>query len=695
MAGPAANGRSELENLREQITCSICYNVFVEPKILPCHHTFCKQCLSDMILRGQRVRPAATRITCPTCRQDVVIQGGDVDTFQPSFMINQLKEIVERMEKDDNTDPTPSAPPLQDHVTSGSLCPRHTSHHNDLYCKTCQTLLCRLCITTDYTHQTHNCGLVEDVASGLRQNLHQCLGSLRIKAAEVSGALEGIALNQAQVDAEGTKVCSKIVHCRDQLVQGIQQEMDCLQATVESITEAKLASLRRQSSQLQDVSRDMNALIQSGGELASKDSDVEFLIAKKRLDTDIQKQLHRVSALSLHAVEGPGITPRLIEPDSITGIVREQCSVVSLSSPEACKILVTEGQVMKVGKKENFKLELPAFLFFQGIVEAAFKSKHNGVAVKLEPLSESMLEVSVQPTLHTRGKCGLSIKMKGVHISNSPLSLSVASPPPSALGRIVKEARGIPHPVGMALTPDGKLLVASKSELLVFDLSLVRERSLPPPRGNWHPWRPWELAVDKHGMVYVTDAANKALHKFTSEGRHLRSLAARDIGASFFNGVGVYNENTVYICDSRKHQIYILNNDLKLLSTLGRKGTNLGEFDFPDNVAFDSKGKAYITDYNNSRVQVRSCDGQYSVIGRSGRKAEEFINPNDICIDQGLAYVTDYTKHCVSVLDTSSTAPAVLHQFGSGVLHHPEGIVVDGDGYVYVADGANDRVVVF
>lgn len=694
MAGPGASGHSELENLREQITCSICYTVFVEPKILPCHHTFCKQCLCDMILRGQRVGPAAaTRITCPTCRQDVVIQRGDVDTLQPSFMINQLKEIVERMEKDDKKFvPTPSASPLQDHVTPGSLCSRHTSQHNDLYCRTCQTLLCHLCIMSDHTHQTHDCGLVEDVASGLRQDLHQCLGSLRIKAAEVSGALEGIALNQTQVETEGTRICSKVVQCRDRLVQGIQQEMDRLQVTVQEITEAKLASLRRQISQLQDVSHDMNALIQSVGELASKGSDVEFLIAKKRLDADIQKQLDRVSTLPLYAVEGPGIAACLIEPGSITDVVREQCSVVSLSTPAACRILETEGQVMEFGKKKSFKLELPAFLFFQGIVEAAFKSRHGTVAVQLQPSSESTLEASVQPTVHTRGKCWLSIKMKGVHISNSPLSLYVASPPPLALGHIVKEARDIPKPVGMALTPDGKLLVASKSELLVFDLSLVREHSLTPPHGNWHPWRPWELAVDKRGVVYVTDAANKALHKFTSEGRYLQSLAARDIGATFFNGVGVYDENTVYICDSRKHQVYILNSDLKLLSTLGHKGTNLGEFDFPDNVAFDTKGNTYITDFNNSRVQVRSCEGQYSVIGQRGKK--EFIKPNDICIHRGLAYVTDYSKHCVFVFDTSSSAPSV-HQFGSGVLYRPEGLVVDGDGYVYIADGANDRIVVF
>lgn len=702
MAEPGANGRSELENLQEQITCSICYAVFVEPKILPCHHTFCKQCVSGMISLGERVGPgpaAATRISCPTCVQDVVIERGDVDTLPASFMINQLKEIVERMEKEKDDDkspsaPTPSAPPLSDHVIPGSLCSRHTSQHNDLYCRTCQMLLCSLCITSDHTHQTHDCGLVEDVASGLRQNLQQSLESLRIKAAEVSGVLETITLNKTQVETEGTKIYSQIVQCRDRLIQEIHEVMDGLQAIVQRFTEMKLTSLGREIAILQFASQDLNALIQSVEEVASKGSDVEFLIAKERLDEEIQNQFFRASTLPSFAIVGPGMTVRLIEPGSIADVVREHCRVVLLSTPAACRILETEGEVLEIGKTRSFKLELAAFLFFRGSVEADFKSKHAVAAVKLQPSPEFLLEALVQPTLHTRGKCQLSIKLKGDHISNSPLSLSVASPPLSSLGCIVKEVKGIPHPVGMALTPDGKLLVASKSEVLVFNLSLVRERSLPPPRGSWHPWRPWELAVDKHGMVYVTDSANRALHKFTGEGQYLRSLAARDIGASFFNGVGVSSEDTVYICDSRKHQIYTLDSDLKLLSTLGHKGTNLGEFDFPDNVAFDTKGNTYITDYSNSRVQVLSPSGQFSAVGQRGKK-EDFINPNDICVHEGLAYVTDYTKHCVSVFDTSSDAPSVVHQFGSGQLRCPEGVVVDGDGYVYVADGANDRIVVY
>ena len=37
-----------LGTIEEQLTCKICLDIFTNPKILPCHHSFCCQCLQRM-----------------------------------------------------------------------------------------------------------------------------------------------------------------------------------------------------------------------------------------------------------------------------------------------------------------------------------------------------------------------------------------------------------------------------------------------------------------------------------------------------------------------------------------------------------------------------------------------------------------------------------------------------------------------
>ena len=38
------------KRFNEELTCSICLDRFSNPKVLPCLHSFCKTCLSDVIV---------------------------------------------------------------------------------------------------------------------------------------------------------------------------------------------------------------------------------------------------------------------------------------------------------------------------------------------------------------------------------------------------------------------------------------------------------------------------------------------------------------------------------------------------------------------------------------------------------------------------------------------------------------------
>ncbi|XP_066279129.1 uncharacterized protein [Branchiostoma lanceolatum] len=61
----AAASTSLGEQISEELSCSICLEQCTRPKVLPCQHTFCQDCLQDYT-RGKK------RFQCPNCRQQGV-----------------------------------------------------------------------------------------------------------------------------------------------------------------------------------------------------------------------------------------------------------------------------------------------------------------------------------------------------------------------------------------------------------------------------------------------------------------------------------------------------------------------------------------------------------------------------------------------------------------------------------------------
>uniref|UniRef100_A0A8C5PS41 Uncharacterized protein n=1 Tax=Leptobrachium leishanense TaxID=445787 RepID=A0A8C5PS41_9ANUR len=51
-------------DLRTELTCSICLNIYTDPVTLPCGHSFCRTCIGN-VMDTQR----AKRSSCPECRE--------------------------------------------------------------------------------------------------------------------------------------------------------------------------------------------------------------------------------------------------------------------------------------------------------------------------------------------------------------------------------------------------------------------------------------------------------------------------------------------------------------------------------------------------------------------------------------------------------------------------------------------------
>ena len=76
-----------LHNLREEVSCSVCTNVYTDPKHLPCLHTFCLHCLKHWHTTSH----GRDTIRCPKCQAiSRVPESGDLKDLPTSFYLNGL-----------------------------------------------------------------------------------------------------------------------------------------------------------------------------------------------------------------------------------------------------------------------------------------------------------------------------------------------------------------------------------------------------------------------------------------------------------------------------------------------------------------------------------------------------------------------------------------------------------------------------
>ena len=55
--------KKTLEDLQQEIMCSLCLDTFEDPRVLPCQHVNCKACLEGLASRGGNVSPHMSRMS--------------------------------------------------------------------------------------------------------------------------------------------------------------------------------------------------------------------------------------------------------------------------------------------------------------------------------------------------------------------------------------------------------------------------------------------------------------------------------------------------------------------------------------------------------------------------------------------------------------------------------------------------------
>jgi DNA-binding beta-propeller fold protein YncE len=171
------------------------------------------------------------------------------------------------------------------------------------------------------------------------------------------------------------------------------------------------------------------------------------------------------------------------------------------------------------------------------------------------------------------------------------------------------------QPVGLAFDPAGNLYVTDFSgpfqKIQVIDRTGVVTRTLGEAETLNYPNG---IGVDGAGTVYVTDSNNGRLVTFDRDGdgtvRIGRGAGQGNLGLP--RGLAIDSSNRIFTVDTSAQGVHIyraLSGDdqqIEYLGFFGAQGIADGQFSFPSGVAIDSRGRIYVADTFNDRVQLWS-----------------------------------------------------------------------------------------
>ena len=214
------------------------------------------------------------------------------------------------------------------------------------------------------------------------------------------------------------------------------------------------------------------------------------------------------------------------------------------------------------------------------------------------------------------------------------------------------------HPFYVAVSPKDGLVYASDRRdgaIFVFnpDGTYVREFD----HGSKDVWQPLGIYFDATGNLYVGDVAGSApvVHEFGADGKLVRDFGAT-ASLTSPSGITVDANNNVYITDANNGRLLVFSQAGDLIGQVSR-GVADGNLGLPVGIALDDKNQILVVDSAASTIQVYTpiqsgAAGPVFVdkVGQQGTADGQFLYPNGMHLDaQGRIYVADYGNNRLQV----------------------------------------------
>ena len=309
-------------NLREEVSCSVCSDLFTDPKQLSCLHSFCLKCVNQWY----QTCGGGDAIKCPKCQTlSRIPASGDLKDLPTSFYLNgfidvlAIKECKNTQLTCGNCDKKSSEASycfqccifyceeclmfhskmrdktghralavrefqdkdFEDVLKRPVFCSRQGHQKEELkyYCKECETAVCQTCVIL--YHGGHGLKLIEDEAETKRLEIKSVIETQRQNLeAKMNIVAQLLDEDCAKVIQQSEIVKRDVRRFGDSLVKTIQGKMQNMISTVEGRTKKSLESLAAKTNGIQHQINLIKSSLKAAEKFLQRCTNAEVVSAK-------------------------------------------------------------------------------------------------------------------------------------------------------------------------------------------------------------------------------------------------------------------------------------------------------------------------------------------------------------------------------------------------------------------------------
>ena len=689
-----------LNNLHEEVSCSVCMSKYTDPKQLPCLHSFCLHCLNGI----QRTSGRRDKIACPECRQEFKIpDNGNLAALPTNFRINSLLDVLAIKEcnttgvKCGNCDERTKQSHYcfqcyafwceeciglhnrikanKDHYALAleefqeqdfenilkrpSFCgiPGHGKKEMEFFCKICEVAICNACALLD--HEGHAKMPLELAADERKLRLKSAIDSQKKRAQAKKSQIEK--LNEYYNEVQERAACVK---------RNVQEYADSIHAAIE----AKKLEI------FDDVERRTQSSLEHIG--IQKDKFVEQV---KQHESEIERT---------ETIIKRSTSAEIMQPNDVLNIILREEN----SKEETVTDRENERFLARLSFVKNQKLfDLACGEQIGSLKSTQTRAQQSSADGK--GINEAIVGLEAQLVVTTRNAEGqqchddydsVSLEIRNRQGDNCAAEMQVQDNKDGTykIKYFAKET----GTCSASVKVNGEHIRGSPFEVQ------VKPRQFRPVLsfGEQILKYPCGVAVNEQNEIAVSDVGNHKIHLFKSDGTHIKSFGGEGTQqGEFKRPVGIaFHRNNIIVAEQYNHRVQQISKQGQYLSHFGEIGGLDRQFKHPSGLSVDSDGNILVADYDNKLIKIFSSGGQFlSKIGKEG----SFTKPFHCIQHDNYLIVSDSDDHSVKLFDRNGN---FLYKFGKkgnadGEFNTPDCLSIDKAGHLMVCDIRNHRIQVF